>query len=89
MVNPIVLNIAVYGIPAGYELVFILVVILILFGGKKIPELMRGVGRGMGELQKGLHESRKTINEAMREELEKPDEDLSDKPGSVKSAPKE
>lgn len=35
----------------------VLVVLVMLFGGRKIPELMRGVGRGAGELQKGLQES--------------------------------
>ena len=33
------------------EIVLILVVILIFFGGKKIPELMRGLGRGMKEFK--------------------------------------
>ena len=47
------------GLPGGSEWILILVVILVLFGGKKIPELMRGVGKGMGELQKGLDEGKK------------------------------
>lgn len=33
------------------EIVLILAVILLLFGGKKIPELMRGLGRGMKEFK--------------------------------------
>ncbi len=33
------------------ELVLILVVVLLLFGGKKIPELMRGLGQGMKEFK--------------------------------------
>ncbi|MCC6600735.1 MAG: twin-arginine translocase TatA/TatE family subunit [Crocinitomicaceae bacterium] len=33
------------------EIVLILAVILILFGGKKIPELMRGLGKGMKEFK--------------------------------------
>lgn len=45
----------------GQELWIVLIVILILFGGKKIPELMRGVGRGVGELQKGVDEGRKAF----------------------------
>ena len=32
----------------------VLVVVLVLFGGKKIPELMRGVGQGIGELKRGV-----------------------------------
>ncbi len=45
-------------IPGGTEIIIILVIILVLFGGKKIPELMRGVGKGVGELQKGLDEGK-------------------------------
>jgi len=37
------------GLPGGSEMILIIVAILLLFGGKKIPELMRGVGRGMRE----------------------------------------
>lgn len=35
--------------------VLVVVVVLLLFGGKKIPELMRGVGRGTREFKKGLN----------------------------------
>jgi sec-independent protein translocase protein TatA len=52
----------------GPELWVILVVVLILFGGKKIPELMRGVGKGMGELHKGLEEGRKAMEKTVEEE---------------------
>lgn len=55
-------------IPSGPELWIILVVILVLFGGKKIPELMRGVGKGMGELQKGLEEGKRSMEKAIEEE---------------------
>ena len=33
------------------EIILILVVVLLLFGGRKIPELMRGLGRGMKEFK--------------------------------------
>lgn len=46
----------------------ILVIVLLLFGGKKIPELLRGVGRGVGELQKGLDEGKQNLNKALHEE---------------------
>lgn len=58
-------------IPQGQELWIILIVILVLFGGKKIPELLRGVGRGVGELQKGLEEGRRNLEKAVHEESEK------------------
>lgn len=38
------------------EILVILVIVLILFGGKKIPELMRGMGKGLHEFKKGLNE---------------------------------
>lgn len=37
------------GLSSPYHLLIILLVVLLLFGGKKIPELMRGLGRGMKE----------------------------------------
>lgn len=57
----------------------ILVIVLVLFGGKKIPELLRGVGRGVGELQKGLDEGKRSLQESLREETKKEDP----KPDSV------
>jgi sec-independent protein translocase protein TatA len=38
-------------IPGGYEWVLILLAVLLLFGGKKIPELMRGLGSGIKEFK--------------------------------------
>lgn len=40
------------GILGGQEIILILVAVLIFFGGKKIPELMRGLGRGVNEFKK-------------------------------------
>ena len=37
----------------GPEMLIIFLAILLLFGGKKIPELMRGLGKGIGEFKKG------------------------------------
>lgn len=50
------MNIIFNYIPSGYEIVIILVVVLILFGGKKIPELMRGLGSGLKEFKKATSE---------------------------------
>jgi len=38
----------------GYEVILIVVVILLIFGGKKIPELMRGIGKGVKEFKGGI-----------------------------------
>ena len=37
-------------------MIIVLVAILFLFGGSKIPELMRGIGQGVGELKRGVDE---------------------------------
>ncbi len=39
-------------LPGGPELIIIAVVILLLFGGRKIPELMKGIGGGIKEFKK-------------------------------------
>jgi sec-independent protein translocase protein TatA len=44
------------GILGGQEILFILIIVLVLFGGKKIPELMRGLGRGVSEFNKAKNE---------------------------------
>ena len=49
-------------------LLIFLAVLLLLFGGKKIPELMRGMGRGVGELKKGLEEGKQSFREAVNTE---------------------
>lgn len=45
-------SILLVGLGAG-EIIAIIAVILLLFGGKKIPELMRGLGRGVKEFKEG------------------------------------
>ncbi len=35
------------------EIIIILVIIILLFGGRKIPELMKGIGKGINEFKKG------------------------------------
>jgi sec-independent protein translocase protein TatA len=47
------------------EILLIIVVILLLFGGRKIPELMKGLGQGMREFKKAARgEDEQTSNEA-------------------------
>jgi len=38
------------------ELLVILVIVLLLFGGRKIPELMKGLGQGVSEFKKGMRD---------------------------------
>lgn len=42
------------GMPGGTELFVILLIVLILFGGKKLPELMEGLGKGIKNFKKGI-----------------------------------
>lgn len=53
---------------APEQMIIVLVIVVLLFGGAKIPELMRGVGRGVGELQKGLEEGKRTMADSLRNE---------------------
>ncbi|MBQ9822651.1 MAG: twin-arginine translocase TatA/TatE family subunit [Muribaculaceae bacterium] len=49
------------------EVIVIVAVILLLFGGKKIPELMKGIGKGVKSFRQGMNE--------VEDELKKPIED--------------
>ena len=48
--------------PGQMQLVIILVVVLLLFGGKKIPELMKGIGKGVKGFKDGLKEIEDDFN---------------------------
>lgn len=51
----------------GQEILVIGLIVLLFFGGAKIPQLMRGLGRGMGEFQEGMKDGKKKFQEAMSE----------------------
>lgn len=44
------------------EIIIIALIVLLLFGGKKIPELMRGLGKGVNQFKKGMNEIEQEIN---------------------------
>ena len=54
-------------LPGGMEWVIILFVVLLLFGGKKIPELMRGMGKGIREFNNARNNIESEIKDGMRE----------------------
>ena len=43
------------------EMIVILAIVLLLFGGKKIPELFRGIGRGMREFREGKNDKKEKL----------------------------
>ena len=49
------LSILLFGVGTP-EILLIALVVLLLFGGKKIPELMKGLGKGVNSFKKGLHD---------------------------------
>ncbi|TCD48739.1 twin-arginine translocase TatA/TatE family subunit [Chlorobium sp. N1] len=51
----------------GQELILILMIILLLFGAKKLPELARGLGKGMKEFKKAQSEMEEEFNKAIDE----------------------
>ncbi|PWM29676.1 MAG: twin-arginine translocase TatA/TatE family subunit [Verrucomicrobia bacterium] len=63
-------NVLAFGI--GYqELILILIVFLLLFGAKRLPELARGLGKSIREFKKATSEIEDNIREAMDEEEKK------------------
>ena len=50
------------------EIILIALVVLLIFGGKKIPELMRGIGKGVSQFKKGI----KDVDEEIKSGFEDP-----------------
>lgn len=60
-------SIFLLSMPGGSEWILIIVVVLLMFGGKKIPELMRGIGRGMREFNDAKNNVKTEIEEGMKD----------------------
>ncbi len=58
-------SILLFGMPGEPEVFIILLVILLLFGAKKIPELARGMGKGIREFKDATKEIKKEIDEGV------------------------
>jgi TatA/E family protein of Tat protein translocase len=66
------------------EMLIILVVVLIFFGPKRLPDLAKSLGKGIAEFKKASEEVRKGIDEAVREaESEEKDSDPGSPPGDA------
>jgi len=53
----------ILGIIGPWQIVLIVLVVLLLFGGKKIPELMRGLGKGVREFKDGINPDEQAKND--------------------------
>jgi sec-independent protein translocase protein TatA len=63
LLNPVLL----LSMPGGSEWILILLVVLLFFGGKKIPDLMRGIGKGVREFNDAKEHVKNEIDAGMRE----------------------
>ena len=63
MITPLIFNLGFW------EIAIIFLVVLLLFGGKKIPELMRGLGKGVKNFKEGMKEVEKDVND-IRKDIE-------------------
>ncbi len=53
---------------SGSEIFIILVIVVMLFGADKIPELARGLGKGMKQLKSATNEVKKEINDSVKKQ---------------------
>ena len=60
------------------EIILIVLAIILLFGGRKIPELMRGLGKGVKEFKEGVSDDKKESTEEKKESEDKKDEHKKD-----------
>ncbi|TMI83976.1 MAG: twin-arginine translocase TatA/TatE family subunit [Bacteroidetes bacterium] len=67
------------GVLGTQEIIIILVIVLLLFGGRKIPELMRGLGRGVRE----FNEAKNNV----RQEIESNVNDIKKEPNTTSQQP--
>jgi sec-independent protein translocase protein TatA len=60
-------NVLLLSMPGGSEWIIIVIAVLVLFGGRKIPEFMRGLGRGIREFNDAKTNVKKEIEEGISE----------------------
>ncbi len=58
----------ILGMPGPWEIILIVLVVLLIFGGRKIPELMKGLGQGMKEFKKATKDDENKDDENKKKE---------------------
>jgi sec-independent protein translocase protein TatA len=66
-------NITAISMPQGLDWIWILLIILIIFGGRKLPDLARNLGKGLSQFKKGLSDIEDTKDEIVNEIKKPPD----------------
>jgi len=61
IINPLIFNLGFW------ELVIIALVVLLIFGGKKIPELMKGLGKGVKSFKEGIKEVEDEVKDVKKD----------------------
>ncbi|HRF26130.1 MAG TPA: twin-arginine translocase TatA/TatE family subunit [Ferruginibacter sp.] len=64
-------SVLLLSMPGGSEWILIILIVLLMFGGKKIPELMRGIGRGIREFNDAKSNVKSEIEEGIKEKDKK------------------
>lgn len=64
------LNLLAFFSPGPQELILIVLVVLLLFGGKKIPELMKGLGKGIREFNSARAQVKDEIEKSIEDDAE-------------------
>lgn len=62
------------GMPGGTELIVILLIVVLLFGAKKIPELASGLGKGIKNFKGAMNEDEEKVDSKENEKITKNDE---------------
>ena len=69
------MNTLAFSLPSGSEWIWIFLVVLLLFGAKRLPELFKSLGKSIREFKKATTEIEEDIRTAMDEEPEEPSAD--------------
>jgi len=69
-------NTLAFGMPGGGEMIILFIIVLLLFGAKKLPELARGIGKSTGEFKRARNEFEREITRAEVETTTEPKKEI-------------